>query len=59
MKSSMDIFLFGRCNFARPYIINVGELPLAIWKNPVTKQLSSVITPTKKKNGTSFLLQRL
>ena len=29
--------------FNRPYIINVGELPLAIWKNPVTQQLSSTI----------------
>ena len=50
MKSSTDIFRHWHClgiaeniNFARPYIINVGELPLAIWKNPVTKQLSSVI----------------
>jgi phenylpropionate dioxygenase-like ring-hydroxylating dioxygenase large terminal subunit len=50
MKSSLDIFRHWHClgvtdkiNFARPYIINVGDLPLAIWKNPVTQQLSSVI----------------
>ena len=50
MKSSTDIFRNWHClgviekiNFARPYIINVGDLPLAIWKNPVTQQLSSVI----------------
>lgn len=50
MKPSLDFFRNWHClgiidniHFDRPYITNVGELPLAIWKNPVTQQLSSVI----------------
>jgi len=50
IKQSLDFFRHWHClgiidhiHFDRPYIINVGELPLAIWKNPVTQQLSSVI----------------
>lgn len=34
-------------DFSKPYKINIGELPLVIWKNPINKELISAVNICK------------
>jgi len=41
------IGIVNKIDFSKPYAINIGELPLVIWKNPKNSQLSSSINICK------------
>lgn len=36
-----------KIDFSKPYKFNVGDLPLVVWKNPITNRISSVINICK------------
>lgn len=41
------IGLVEKIDFSKPYKLNVGDLPLVVWKNPVTNRFSSLINICK------------
>ena len=50
LKPSLKFFQNWHClgivdkiDFTKPYSINVGDLPLVVWKNPNTQKISTVI----------------
>jgi phenylpropionate dioxygenase-like ring-hydroxylating dioxygenase large terminal subunit len=49
-KKKLDFFKNWHClgvnehiDFSKPYKINVGDLPLVVWKNPLTQELTTTI----------------
>jgi len=49
-KKNLDFFKQWHClgvnnhiDFSKPYKINVGDLPLVVWKNPLTQELTTTI----------------
>lgn len=36
-----------KCDFTKPYVTNIGELPLVVWKNSETKSLISMLNICK------------